>query len=80
MKYVLARIKDRVKTYAYRYYITDGIKVLTSNTAKFAGGSELVLSYREMIDVNSEKDPDKEKSGEEIIAHMKKKISMLGGG
>lgn len=80
MQYVLTRIKERAKTYAYRYYIADGIKILTSNTAKFAGGSELVSSYREIIDINSERNSDNEKSGEEIIAHMKKKISMLGGG
>ena len=50
----------------YRYYLTDCLKLITENTAKYAGGSYLTISFRDIMDPK----PVIEKSGDEIAAEV----------
>ena len=81
MRYVSAKMRSQAETYTYRNYTADALKVLTSNTAKFNGGAELVSSYRDLLTslLNHNNRSKQELSGDEIIRKMKCKISKLGG-
>lgn len=57
----------------FQTYIADGIKAITSNTAKRVGGYELKRRYSEVI---SQKHSKKEtRTGDEIINHMKARLA-----
>jgi hypothetical protein len=56
------------------------LKILTTNTAKFAGGSELSKTYREIIQDIRETDEDKQEAQQEahdVINTMKNKLKGL---
>lgn len=56
------------------------MKILTTNTAKFAGGSELSKTYREIIQDIRETDEDKQEAQQEaqdVIDTMKNKLKGL---
>ena len=50
---------------AFRIYVTDTLRVLTENTARFAGGTMMNVRYIDMI---SRKKHVETKSGDEIAA------------
>jgi hypothetical protein len=56
-------------------YVTDALKAVAENTAKYAGGGYIKARYIEIID------PPKEetRTGEEIITQMKAKLGQIGG-
>ena len=83
MRYVSSRIEKKINDDIYRIYITNALRILTGNTAKFAGGSELVKSYSDIIShANPEDEAEKERESEEqaqdVISMMKSKISKAG--
>ena len=71
---VLLKKQDQEK--AYRVYVTDALKTITENTAKYAGGSYMKARY---YDLENPK-PAETRTGEEIISQMKMKIARIGGG
>ena len=71
---VLLKKQDQEK--AYRVYVTDALKTITENTAKYAGGSYMKARY---YDLENPK-PAETRTGEEIISQMKAKIASIGGG
>lgn len=58
--------------YLYRMYVSDCLRIITENTAKFAGGSFMKMRYSELIDIN----PKPQKSAEEIIAEVAKNAGL----
>ena len=56
-------------------YVTDALKAVAENTAKYAGGGYIKVRYIEIIDPP----PEETRTGEEIIAQMKAKLSQIGG-
>ena len=84
MRYVSSRIDKKINDDIYRIYITNALKILTSNSARFAGGSELVKSYSEIImpknaDDEAEQERESEEQAQDVIAMMKSKIGKLRG-
>lgn len=74
----MARINSNAKTYVYNCYVTDALKIITSNTASFVGGVELAVSYKDMINQESENaKAEAEAEAEKVINKMKQKISSL---
>ena len=71
---VLLKKQDQEK--AYRVYVTDALKTITENTAKYAGGSYMKVRY---FDVESPK-PSETRTPDEIIGQLKMKIAQIGGG
>lgn len=51
---------------AYRVYVTDALRLIAENTARFANGQVLNMRYLDMIQPNFEKIEDK-KSAEKIV-------------
>lgn len=71
---VLLKKQDQEK--AYRVYVTDALKTITENTAKYAGGSYMKSRYYDFIHPK----PEETRTPEEIIGNMKEKIARIGGG
>lgn len=69
-------LKKQAQEQAYRAYVTDALKTITENTAKYAGGSYMKARY---YDLENPK-PVETRTGEEIISQMKAKIARIGGG
>lgn len=60
---------------AYRVYLTDTLKVLTENTAKFAGGSVINMRYYDML--NKQRTQKDERSGDEIAADIIRSAGLM---
>lgn len=60
------KIKRWEEEKQYRYYLTDCLKLITENTAKFAGGSYISNRYEDIIDSK----PIIEKTGDEIASEI----------
>ena len=80
MRYVSSRIDKKINDDIYRIYITNALKILTGNTAKFAGGTELVKAYNEIIMPIDEEETkaEQQEEAQDIIAMMKSKIKNTG--
>lgn len=82
MRYVSSRIEQKIFDDIYRFYITNALKILTTNTAKFAGGSELTKTYREIITADYSKSQEdveieQEQQAHDIINSMKSKLGKI---
>jgi hypothetical protein len=73
MRYVLARVEENQEAKAYRFYITDALMVISQNTGRIIGGSELTKSFRSILE-GSTKD---ERSSEEIINDITTRLRAL---
>lgn len=69
-------LKKQGQEKAYRVYVTDALKTITENTAKYASGSYMKVRY---FDAESPKPPET-RTSDEIIGQMKIKIARIGGG
>lgn len=49
MRYAIARYQSQQRDLAYRIYVTDCLRILTENTARFNGGSYKTISFEEVI-------------------------------
>ena len=81
MRYVSSRIDQKLYDDIYRFYVTNALKILTTNTAKFAGGTELTKTYREIISNDNDtvqSEEQQEKEAQDIIKNMKAKIAKAG--
>lgn len=66
MRYATAKATAEARLTAYRIYVTDALKVVGENTAKFAGGTHLTKRYAEVAGLV----PVDTRSGEEIVADV----------
>ncbi len=58
------------KEKAYKVYISDVLRIISENTAKYSGGSYVKVRYSELIDP-----PKKEtRTSEEIIENIRNKL------
>lgn len=55
--------------------MTDALKILAENTAKYSGGSYMKSRYYDLIHPK----PEETRTPEEIIGNMKEKIARIGG-
>lgn len=56
--------------------MTDVLKILAENTARYASGSYMKSRYYDLIHPK----PEETRTPEEIIGNMKDKIARIGGG
>lgn len=61
-----------MKRQAYKIYISDALRIIGENTAKYAGGSYMNSRY---VDIVSPKTKD-ERTGEEIAADVIKRAGL----
>ena len=57
---------------AYRVYVTDALRIIGENTAKFVSGNFIKLRFADAIKPQKEET----RTSEEVIEHMK---SVMGG-
>lgn len=50
LRYCVARLNEREKTEAYRIYVTDALRVVAENTARFASGNYIKARYADIIE------------------------------
>lgn len=60
---------------AYRVYTAEALRIMTENTAKYAGGGYMKQKYSDMVNPK----PEETRTGQEIIDMMKNKIAQIGG-
>ncbi len=73
MKRDLEQKKRDLEEKAYKIYVTDSLKSIAENTARYAGGGYPAIRYADLI----EQKPHEEKSGEEIVADVIKKSGLV---
>lgn len=66
---------ERSKVTAYRVYTAEALRIITENTAKYAGGGYMKQKYSDLVDPK----PEEKRTGNEIIEMMKQKIADIGG-
>ena len=57
---------------AYKIYVTDSLRIIGENTAKFAGGGYLKSRWADVVDSR----PKEARTGEEIVAEVIKKSGL----
>ena len=78
MRYVLARFQSEQREETYRFYIAEGIRVLTENTT---GKEDRTYMNKSLYDILSPKPQITEtRSGKEIANDIRNKMKKLGGG
>lgn len=60
---------------AYRVYVTDALKIICENTARYVGGSCIEMRYIDLINPK----PEDTRTGDDVIEHMKLKLRTIGG-
>lgn len=75
MRYVMAKAQQMSKDKAYRIYVTDGVKIITENTARFFGGRHFETRFIDVI----EPKPEETRTADEIIENIRDKIKKLEG-
>lgn len=78
MRYVDSRVQQEELESSYRFFVSEGIKILTKNTS---GGTEteiLKMNFNEFI--QKKKAPPETRTANEIITGIKDKLTNLGGG
>lgn len=73
MRYATAKATAEAKLTAYRIYVSDALKVIGENTARFASGTYLTRRYADVVNT---KKPDT-RTGEEIVADIIKKAGLV---
>lgn len=60
---------------AYRVYVTNALKAIAENTARYVGGGYIKARYADLIEPN----PEETRTPEQIVDRMKEKIAKVGG-
>lgn len=83
LKYATEKAKMGIEAKVYRIYVTDTLKLIAKNTARFGGGSAINSRYYDIItpmeDVPEESEDVPEESADEIISRIKNKLAEFGG-
>ena len=66
MRYAQARYNQHQRDLAYRIFVSEGLRILTENTAKMVQGAYLTVNFLDIIDPK----PKDERSGAEIASDV----------
>jgi Zn-dependent membrane protease YugP len=73
MRYAVARYKTYQREVAYRIYVTDCLRMMTENTARFVKGNYVAKRYADFL-----KNPARDnRTGEEIAAEVIQKAGLV---
>ena len=73
IQYVIAKLEEKKEETAYRVYLTDALKIIGENTAKFNGGSVMSKRYYDLA-FNEKQEP--EKTAEQILDEVIKNAGL----
>lgn len=68
IRLIASEYRREQEAIAYRIYVTDTLRVMVENTARFAGGSYVKARFYDMV--YGAKKQVNEKSGDEIVAEI----------
>ena len=71
MRYAIARFNQHRRDLAYRFYVSECLRIIGENTAKVGGGSYMTAKFEDIISPK----PADNRTGEEIAADI---INMAG--
>lgn len=69
----MARYESQQRELAYRIYVTDALRTITENTAKYGGGGYIKLRYADIINPK----PEDDRTREEVVEHIREKLRAL---
>lgn len=67
MRYAISRYTASQREETYRILVSESLKIITENTAMFADGKTITVSYADLI-----KPPKPQEKPEDIIERIKK--------
>lgn len=70
-----AVLRQRQLEQAYRVYVTDALRVIGENTARYAGGGYLKTRYAALLDT---REPD-QRSAQEVADTIRARLRQMGG-
>lgn len=73
--YCAAEWRAEQEEKAYRIYVTDTLKCIAENTAKFGGGNYIKTRFYDVINIEPEKESTEIRTPEEVIDYMLDKIN-----
>ncbi len=71
MRYAVARAQRAAKEEAYRAYVAECMRMISVNTAKYAGGSYMSAGYMEILHPR----PLDTRTADEVVRHIKQRLS-----
>ena len=66
MRYAIARYQSQQRDLAYRFYVSECLRIISENTAKMGGGSYITAKLADIINPK----PVDNRTGEEIAADI----------
>lgn len=75
MRYVMARYENYQRELAYRIYVSDTLRNISENTARFGGGGYIRARFADLIKVDSQ--PEDNRTSDEIIGGIRKKLRKM---
>ena len=76
-QYVLSEAKKQNELGVLKIYVTDALKLIAENTAKFGGGNALAKRYIDIVDL---KETEPQETGEEVKKRLLDKFKKDFGG
>lgn len=77
IEHCISHFLKEQKEQAYRTYVTEALKILTENTAKYSGGKFLSKSFSDVY--KKEEKKEKEKTADEVISEIDEMLANLRG-
>lgn len=64
----MARLNERTKTEAYRIYVTDALRIVGENTARYASGDYIKARYADIIEPKKQDNRTCEEITADVVA------------
>lgn len=64
----MARLNEKAKTEAYRIYVTDALRFVAENTARYASGRYIKARYSDMIEPKKQDNRTCEEITADVVA------------
>lgn len=80
IEHCINALKAKREDQAYRAYVTDALRLISENTAKYAGGSYIKARFVEIAgygDNRKKKMPHKEETAEEVINRIASRLGAI---
>lgn len=68
MRYCTARLNEKARNDAYRIYVTDVLRIVAENTARYAGGNYIKARYADIIEPKKQDNRTCEEITADIVA------------
>lgn len=64
----MARLNERSRNDAYRIYVTDALRIMAENTARYAGGNYIKARYADIIEPKKQDNRTCEEITADVVA------------